>query len=95
MTKTMKLELAPQKSEVGIQGTSCTVAHRQSDLEQLKDFAQHYGHDELRSLSKVNDILHEIRLRAPKYQKTVTVSFLPEIHIVTLKAFPRREFRSN
>ena len=36
------------------------------------------------SLSKVN-----IKLRAPKYRKTITADFfLLEIHIVTLKAFP-------
>ena len=45
---------------------------------QLKDFAQYYGHEERSfTLSKVNDILHEIKLRAPpKYQKTITNFFL-------------------
>ena len=55
----------------------------------LKDFAQNYGHKELSfTLSKVSSILHEIKLRAPKYHKTITAdSFLLEIHIVSLKVF--------
>ena len=35
--------------------------------EQLRDFAQFNGHQELsRALSKVNDILRDIKLRKPK-----------------------------
>ena len=45
------------------------------------------------TLSKVNDILHEIKLRVPKYQKNITDFFFLEIHIVTLKAFPTRKLR--
>jgi len=70
-----------------------TVAQAVRHPEQLTDFAQYYGHEELSfRLSKFNDILHEIKLRAPKYQKTLTDSFfLLEINIVTLQAFPDRE----
>ena len=46
------------------------------------------------TLCEVNDILHEIKLRAPKYQKSITECFLLEKHIVTLKAFPPRYLRS-
>ena len=65
------------------------VAQAVGLAKQLKDFAQYYGHEELSfTLSKVNGILHEIKLRAPKYHKTITADFfLLEIHIVTLKAF--------
>ena len=53
-----------------------TVAQAVGLAEQLKDVAQYYGHEELSfTLSKVNDILHEIKLRAPKYQKTITDFF--------------------
>ena len=53
-----------------------TVAQAVRLAEQLKDFAQYYGHEELSFiLSKVNDKLHEIKLRAPKYQKTITDFF--------------------
>ena len=60
-----------------------TVAQAVALAKQLKDFAQYYGHEELSftlfffclTLSKVNDILHEIKLRAPKYQKTRTDFF--------------------
>ena len=59
--------------------TSGTISFCDGLAEQLKDFAQYYGHEELsftlRSLSKFNDILHEIKLRAPKYQKTITGFF--------------------
>ena len=66
------------------------VAQAVGLAKQLKDFAQYYGHEELSfTLSKVNSILHEMTLRAPKYHKTITADFfLLEIHIVTLKAFP-------
>ena len=48
-----------------------TVAQAVGFAEQLKDFAQYYGHQELSfTLSKVNDIQHEIKLQALKYQKT-------------------------
>ena len=52
-------------------------SHRLSGLQSsLTDFAQYYGHEELSfTLSKVNDILHEIKLRAPKYQRTTTDLF--------------------
>lgn len=53
-----------------------TVAQAVGLAEQLKDFAQYYGHEELSfTLSKVNDMLHEIKLRAPKHQKTITDFF--------------------
>lgn len=64
-----------------------TVAQAEGLAEQLKDFAQYHGHEELSfTLSKVNDILHKIKLRAPKSQKTVTEFFRLEIHTVTVKA---------
>ena len=91
MTKMMKLELAPEKAnaeEVDLdeyydqelkEPAVKTVAQAVGLAEQLKDFAQYYGYEELsftlRSLSKVNDILHEIKLPGPKYQKTITVFF--------------------
>ena len=41
--------------------------------EQLKDFAQFNGHEELSlALSKVSDLLHQIKLRSPKLQTTIT-----------------------
>ena len=44
--------------------------------EQLKDFAQYNGHEELLlALSKVSDLLHQIKLRSPKSQTTITVFF--------------------
>ena len=53
-----------------------TVAQAVGLAEQLKDFAHYYGHEEFSfTLSKVNDILHEIKLQAPKYQKTITDFF--------------------
>ena len=53
-----------------------TVARAVGLAKQLKDFAQYYGLEELSfTLSKVNDILPEIKLRAPKYQKTITDFF--------------------
>ena len=53
-----------------------TVAQAVRLAEQLKDFAQYYKHEELSFiLSKVNDKLHEIKLRAPKHQKTITDFF--------------------
>ena len=69
-----------------------TVAQTVGLAKKLKDFVQYYGHEELSfTLSQVNSILHEIKLRAPKYHKTTTAEyffFLLEIHIVMLKAFP-------
>ena len=60
--------------------------------EQLKDFAQYHGHEELSfTVSKVNDILHEFNssFELSLYQKTITdVFFLLEVHIFTFKAFP-------
>ena len=53
-----------------------TVTQAVRLAKQLKDFAQYYGHEELSfTLSKVSDILHEIKLRALKYQKTITFFF--------------------
>ena len=53
-----------------------TVAQAVGLAEPLKDFAQYYEHEQLfLTLSKVNDILHEIKLQAPKYQKTITDFF--------------------
>ena len=91
MTKMMKLELAPEKAnaeEVDLdeyydqeleEPAVKTVAQGVRLAEQLKDFAQYYGHEELsftlRSQSKVNDILHELKLRGLKYQKTITGFF--------------------
>ena len=72
-----------------------TVAQAVGLAEPLKDFAQYYEHEELfLTLSKVNDILHEIKLQALKYQKTITDFFFFLITIITLKAFPTRKFRS-
>ena len=53
-----------------------TVAQAVGLAKKLKDFAQYYGHGELSfTLSKVNSILHEIKLRAPKYHETITADF--------------------
>ena len=53
-----------------------TVAQAVGLAKQLKDFAQYYGDEKVSfTLSKVNDILHEIKLRAPKYHKTMTDCF--------------------
>ena len=44
--------------------------------EQLKDFAQFNGHEELSlALSKVSDLLHQIKLCSPKLQTTITDFF--------------------
>ena len=74
-----------------------TVAQAVGLAKQLKDFAQYDMKNFLShyfffyfTLSKVNDILHEIKLRAPKYQKTITDFFKS---IITLKAFPTRKLR--
>ena len=82
MTKMMKLQLAPLRSEreaampQNLTLMNKTVAQAVGIAKQLKDFAQYYGHEELSfTLSKVNDILHDIKLRAPKYQKTMTDFF--------------------
>ena len=66
-----------------------TVAQAVALAEPLKEFTQYYGHEELSlTLSKVNDILHEIKLRAPKYQKTTTdFFFLLDIHNNYVKSF--------
>ena len=41
--------------------------------EHLKDFAQFNGHEELSlALSKLSDLLHQIKLRSPKLQTTIT-----------------------
>ena len=45
--------------------------------EQLRDFAQFNGHQELSlALSKVNDILSDIKLRKPK-QQTLICNYFP------------------
>ena len=52
-----------------------TVAQAVGLAKQLKDFAQYYRHEEVSfTLSKVNAILHEIKLRAPKL-RTITDFF--------------------
>ena len=83
MTKMIKLQLALLRCErkaampQNLTLMNKTVAQATGLAKQLKDFAQYYGHEELSfTLSKVNDILHEIKLRAPKYQKTITNFFL-------------------
>ena len=46
--------------------------------EQLRDFAQFNGHQELSlALSKVNDILNDIKLRKPKQQTLISNYFSP------------------
>ena len=46
--------------------------------EQLRDFAQFNGHQELSlALSKVNDILSDIKLRKPKQQTLISNYFPP------------------
>lgn len=53
-----------------------TVSKAEEIAEQLKDFAQFHGYEELSlTLSKVNDLLHEIKLRGPKSQTTITEFF--------------------
>ena len=70
-----------QRSASNFSSISFRCSHSQEKLSPSKmyshgTFAQHYGHEELSfTLSKVNDILHEIKLRAPKYQKTITDFF--------------------
>ena len=98
MAKMVKLQLAPlRREEEAAMPQNLTlmnkaVAQAVGLAKQLKDFAQYYGHEELSfTLSKVNDILHETKLRAPKYQKTITDFFLKSI--ITLKAFPTRKLR--
>ena len=82
MAKMVKLQLAPlrREGEAAMQQNltlmNKAVAQAVGLAKQLKDFAQYYGHEELSfTLSKVNDILHEIKLRAPEYQKTITDFF--------------------
>ena len=69
-----------------------TVAQAVALAEPLKDFAQYYEHEELSlTLRKVNDILHEIKLQASKYQKTITdFFFLLDIHNY-VKSFSYKE----
>lgn len=56
-----------------------TVQKAEEVAEQLKDFAQFNGHKQLPlALSKVSDLLHQIKLRSPKLQTTITDFF----HIV-------------
>ena len=53
-----------------------TVQKAEEVAEQLKDFAQFNGHEELSlALSKVSDLLHQIKLRSPKLQTTITDFF--------------------
>ena len=48
-----------------------TVQKAEEVAEQLKDFAQFNGHEELSlALSKVSDLFLQIKLRSPKLQKT-------------------------
>lgn len=53
-----------------------TVPEAEELAEQLKDFAQFHGHEELSLvLSKVNDLLHAIKLQGPKSQTDITDFF--------------------
>ena len=53
-----------------------TVPKAEEVAEQLKDFAQFNGHEELSlALSKVRDLLHQNKLRSPKLQTTITDFF--------------------
>ena len=53
-----------------------TVSKAEEVAEQLKDFAQYNGHEELSfALSNVSDLLHQIKLRSPKSQTTITDFF--------------------
>ena len=53
-----------------------TVQKAEEVTEQLKDFAQFDGHEELSlALSKVSDLLHQIKLSSPKLQTTITDFF--------------------
>ena len=53
-----------------------TVQKAEEVAEQLKDFAQFNGHEELSLvLRKVSDLLHQIKLRSPKLQTTITDFF--------------------
>ena len=55
-----------------------TVQKAEEVAEQLKDFAQFSGHEELSlALNKVSDLLHQIKLRSPKLQTTITHFFTP------------------
>ena len=53
-----------------------TVTKAEELAEQLEDFAQFDGHEELSlALSKVSDLLHQMNLRNPKSQTTITDFF--------------------
>ena len=53
-----------------------TVQKAEEVAEQLKDFAQFNGYEELSlALSKVSDLLHQIELRSSKLQTTITDFF--------------------
>ena len=53
-----------------------TIQKAEEVAEQLKDFAQFNGHEELSlALSKVSDLLHQIKLRSLKLPTTITDFF--------------------
>ena len=53
-----------------------TVQKAEEVAEQLKDFAQFNSHEELSlALSKVSDLVHQIKLHSPKLQTTITDFF--------------------
>ena len=53
-----------------------TVPKAGEVAEQLKDFVQFNGHEELSlALSKVRDLFHQNKLRSPKLQTTITDFF--------------------
>ena len=55
-----------------------TLPQAENLAEQLQHFAQFHGHEQLSlAINKVNnDLLHEIKLYAPKAQATITDFFL-------------------
>lgn len=55
-----------------------TISEAEKVAEQLRDFAQFNDHQELSlALSKVNDLIHEIKLRKPKQQTLISDFFSP------------------
>ena len=65
-----------RKDEYGVELTQPTiksVSEEANVTEQLRDFAQFNGHQELSlALSKVNDILSDIKLRKPKQHTLIS-----------------------
>ena len=54
-----------------------TVRKAEEVAEQLKDFAQYNGHEELLlALSNVSDLLHQIKLRNPKSRRRLLIFLL-------------------